>query len=55
MDDNEDIIRIASMWYPFVGDIKARLAIGLETYGHGVRVEDDTTQWGTEVNSWLEM
>ena len=55
MDDNEDIIRIASMWHPFVGEIKARLAIGLETYGHGVRVEDDTTQWGTEVNSWLEM
>ena len=55
MDDNEEIIRIASMWYPFVGEIKARLAVGLETYGHGVRVEDDTTQWGTEVNSWLEM
>ena len=55
MDDNEDIIRLAGMWYPFTDAIKARLTIGLNTYGHGIRVKDDTTQWGTETDSWLEM
>ncbi len=35
--------------------INERLAIGRERYGHGVRPDDDTTQWGTKKNSWLEM
>ena len=35
--------------------IHKRLAIGRERYGHGVRPKDDTTQWGTRENSWLEM
>jgi hypothetical protein len=55
MDDNNDIIAAANVWYPFVDAIMGRLAIGLETYGHGVRVNDDTTQWGTKTDSWLEM
>ena len=55
MDDNNDIIATAQVWYPFVDAITGRLAIGLETYGHGVRVNDDTTQWGTKTDSWLEM
>ena len=55
MDDNNDIIGAANVWYPFEDAIKSRLAIGLETYGHGVRVNDDTTQWGTKTDSWLEM
>jgi len=32
-----------------------RLTIGRERYGHGVRVDDDTTTWGTKTNSWMEM
>ena len=56
MDDNDEIIRTAMLgWYPFKDAIESRLAVGVETYGHGVRVNDDTTQWGTKTNSWLEM
>ena len=55
MDDNDAILLFAGAWYHNNDAIKARLAIGLERYGHGVRVNDDTTQWGTEKNSWLEM
>ena len=35
--------------------ITERLAFGKEKYGHGVRVTDDTTTWGTPVNSWMHM
>ena len=35
--------------------IRARMGLGLQRYGHGIRVEDDTRQWGTRENSWLEM
>ena len=56
MDDNDEIIRTAMLgWYPFKDALESRLAIGVERYGHGVRVNDDTTQWGTKVDSWLEM
>ena len=41
-DDNDEILEM----------LKARLELGRECYGHGVRVEDDTTQWGTEKNDW---
>jgi len=44
-DDNEKILEL----------IKERLAIGEERYGHGVRKNDDTTQWGTKSDSWTEM
>ena len=56
MDDNDEIIRTAMLgWYPFKDAIESRLAVGVETYGHGVRVSDDTTKWGTKTDSWLEM
>jgi len=55
MDDNEDIIEAAKVWFPFEDALRLRLDVGVVTYGHGVRVNDDTTQWGTDVNSWLEM
>lgn len=32
-----------------------RLNIGKSRYGHGVRVDSDTTKWGTPANSWVEM
>lgn len=32
-----------------------RMKLGQERYGHGVRVSDDTRQWGTIKNSWAEM
>lgn len=44
-DDNPRILEI----------IKERMAVGIERYGHGLRVEDDTRQWGTKQNSWVEM
>jgi len=35
--------------------ILERMAIGKKRYGHGIRVWDDTTEWGTKDDSWLEM
>lgn len=35
--------------------IKERMELGIKRYGHGVRVDDDTTEWGTKKNSWMEM
>jgi|TARA_B100001094_G_scaffold269768_1_gene274135 hypothetical protein len=32
-----------------------RLQLGKSKYGHGVRVNSDTTTWGTSKDSWLEM
>jgi hypothetical protein len=36
-------------------DVKTRLELGKSKYGHGVRVNMDTTTWGTPKNSWMEM
>ena len=44
-DDNEEIIAL----------IRGRLDIGRDRYGHGVQVNDDTTQYGTDQNSWVLM
>ena len=44
-DDNERILEL----------ITERMAIGEERYGHGLRKNDDTKQWGTKTNSWTEM
>jgi len=55
MDDNDSILRLLEDDYPFEEAIRARLDLGRERYGHGIRVEDDTTQWGTKTDSWLEM
>ena len=35
--------------------IRERLAVGQTRYGHGVRVDDNTRDWGTKKNSWMEM
>lgn len=42
MDDNKEIMEL----------LEKRLALGRERYGHGVRVDDDTREWGTAENSW---
>ena len=44
-DDNEKILEL----------IQERMTIGEERYGHGIRKNDDTTQWGTKIDSWTEM
>ena len=36
-------------------NIEKRFTLGMKTYKHGVRVMDDTRQWDTVNNSWLEM
>ena len=41
-DDNKEIMAL----------LEKRLTLGRERYGHGVRVDDDTREWGTEENSW---
>ena len=38
-----------------IAAINKRLDIGIQRYGHGIRINDDTTQFGTEKDSWLEM
>ena len=45
LDDNPKILEL----------LKQRLELGVERYGHGVRVHDDTTQYGTKTNNWDEM
>jgi len=35
--------------------IITRMKIGKERYGHGIRINDDTKEWGTKNNSWTEM
>ena len=35
--------------------INSRLELGRQRYGHGVRPNDDTRQWGTKEDSWAEM
>lgn len=36
-------------------ELTGRLELGLKKYNHGVRVDDDTRDWDTPVNSWLYM
>ena len=55
MDDNDAILNLLRDDYPFEEAVRARLCLGRERYGHGIRVNDDTTQWGTKTDSWLEM
>ena len=44
-DNNNEIITL----------LQNRLEIGKERYGHGVRIHDDTREWGTQEDSWEEM
>ena len=45
MEANDDIITL----------IKERLELGRRRYGHGVILDDDTTAYGTDRNSWTIM
>lgn len=45
MDDNARIREL----------IDERLEKGVKAYGHGLRNSDDTTEWGTRLDSWVEM
>ena len=36
-------------------ELTGRLELGIGKYNHGVRVDDDTRDWGTPWNSWLHM
>ena len=44
-DDNQRILDI----------IKERMKVGERRYGHGMRIRDETTQYGTKTDSWTEM
>ena len=45
VDDNKEIMEL----------IEARLNLGRERYGHGVKVNDNTENYGTPSNNWEEM
>ena len=45
LDDNWKIIQL----------LKARMKLGADRYGHGLRVYDDTRIYGTQEDSWEEM
>tara|TARA_R100001509_G_scaffold119909_1_gene74187 strand:- start:456 stop:728 length:273 start_codon:yes stop_codon:yes gene_type:complete len=36
-------------------EVCSRLEMGVETYGHGFRIGDDTRQFGTREDTWVEM
>mgnify|MGYP003662865045 CR=1 FL=1 len=44
-DDNEEILDL----------LKKRLELGKNKYNHGVIINQDTTQFGTEENDWICM
>ena len=44
-DQNEEILTL----------IKERMKLGLQRYGHGIRIDDDTRQWETKKDNWSEM
>jgi hypothetical protein len=35
--------------------IKQRLELGYKSYGHGLKVDENTQEHGTVDNSWIEM
>tara|TARA_Y100000310_G_C19964035_1_gene482470 strand:+ start:98 stop:325 length:228 start_codon:yes stop_codon:yes gene_type:complete len=45
VDSNKEIIAL----------LLDRMKLGRERYGHGLRIHDDTRQWGTKEDSWEEM
>ena len=36
-------------------DIDERLDIGIKRYGHCIRIHDNTIEFGTKADSWIEM
>ena len=38
-----------------IEEIEGRMTLGKERYGHGVKVDSDTTTWGTSTDSWIDM
>ena len=44
-DNNKEIVDL----------ITTRMHIGFERYGHGLRIDDNTKEWGTQDDSWEEM
>lgn len=42
MDDNKEILDL----------LKGRLDLGKKRYGHGVKIDDDITQYGPENDDW---
>ena len=44
-DDNQEILTT----------VVERLEMGVATYGHGFRKDDDTRQFGTKKDTWVEM
>ena len=44
-DSNKEIVDL----------IVSRMEVGFERYGHGLRIQDNTKQWGTQEDSWEEM
>ena len=44
-DQNREIVAV----------ILQRLQVGIKSYGHGFRIHDDTRQFGTETDDWVEM
>lgn len=55
--DNDQIIAniVNAGFADLIPGTMERLAIGQCTYGHGVMVDSDTTQYGTTQNNWVEM
>ncbi len=56
--DNQEILNILTEIKTVNGvmtRIRERMKIGLERYNHGIRVHDDTRQWGTKKDLWEEM
>lgn len=45
LDDNSLILK----------EIRQRLSKGAEEYKHGIRINEDTTNFGTKKNDWMEM
>lgn len=41
-DDNDEILNL----------LKDRMELGKSRYGHGVRINDDVTQYGPQSNDW---
>ena len=57
VDDNREVIEIIrseSAESGLIGTLKRRMAEGAKKYGHGLRVADDTRQYNSRRDSWVE-